>query len=68
MPACGNYMIDDILAHSHQFGACHAKYVSPVSAGPVYTHDPNFAIIDLFHNNFSPGGEQPKHRKLAHEL
>ena len=25
-------------------------------------------IIDLFHNNFSPGRLQPEHRKLAHEL
>ena len=25
-------------------------------------------VIDLFHNNFSPGGTQPEHRKLAHEL
>ena len=24
--------------------------------------------IDLFHNNFSPSGTQPEHRKLAHEL
>ena len=24
--------------------------------------------IDLFHNNFSSSGEQPEHRKLAHEL
>ena len=24
--------------------------------------------IDLFHNNFSPNGEQPEHRKLIHEL
>ena len=23
---------------------------------------------DLFHNNFPPSGEQPDHRKLAHEL
>ena len=25
-------------------------------------------VIVLFHNNFSPSGEQPEHRKLAHEL
>ena len=24
--------------------------------------------IDLFHNNFSPSGKQPEHRKLVHEL
>ena len=24
--------------------------------------------IHLFHNNFSPSGTQPEHRKLAHEL
>ena len=24
--------------------------------------------IDLFHNNFSPSGEQPEHHKLAHQL
>ena len=24
--------------------------------------------IAQFHNNFSPGGEQPEHSKLAHEL
>ena len=25
-------------------------------------------LIDLFHNNFSSSGEQPRHRKLAHKL
>ena len=25
-------------------------------------------LIDLFHNNFSPSGLQPEHRKLAHGL
>ena len=25
-------------------------------------------LIILFHSNFSPSGEQPEHRKLAHEL
>ena len=25
-------------------------------------------IIVLFHNNFSPSGEEPEHRKFAHEL
>ena len=24
--------------------------------------------IDLFHNNFSPSGTQPEHRKLADDL
>ena len=24
--------------------------------------------MDLFHNNISPSGEQPGHRKLPHEL
>ena len=27
-----------------------------------------FTLIDLFHNNFSPCGLQPEHRKLVHEL
>ena len=24
--------------------------------------------VDLFHNNISPSGKQPKHHKIAHEL
>ena len=32
-------------------------------------NDNNYMIIIvLFHNNFSPSGEQPEHRKLAPEL
>ena len=42
---------------------------------PMGYHDMHFdylvtavSKIDLFHNNFSPSGERPEHRKLAHQL
>ena len=37
------------------------------NGGTKYLHQIREPLV-LFHSNFSPSGEQPEHRKLAHEL
>ena len=56
-------MIRD-LQRAIQFGDCFRYVMSALFFMPTTT----VQAIDLFHNNFSPSGKQPEHRKLAHEL
>ena len=44
------------------------RYLGCVDSHVIPQNSMGCDIIDLFHNNFSPSGTQPEHRKLAHEL
>ena len=40
----------------------------PVKCQAIAWTNAELMSIDLIHKNFSSSGEQPEHRKLAHEL
>ena len=42
--------------------------LSPDRRQAIIWTNAGLLLIDLFHNNFSPSGTQPEHRKLAHKL
>ena len=62
---CINYFF---LSHCH----CLLQHIKVAHEGLLYDNcymlKLPYSTKVLFHNNFCPSGEQPEHRKLAHEL